>query len=112
MTSHNWFPASSFGNNSLAFNDSNNSVERGNADFLLQAARPMNLDFFDFIASTQAEVNSLVGIRTVAPAGENIGALANAPCRHKHLRPNCVSRTLWPADQAKRNPVIVVFHHV
>src|SRR5215470_13372486 len=72
-------------------------VHGGNLDGLLGSAGPVNLDTLDFVGRAKTKMQTLVGAGGVAAPTEDIGALANAARRDKHLCADRVARALWPS---------------
>src|ERR1700682_2264617 len=97
---------------SFAFFHRIDAVDGGNRDLFFCTARPVNLHPVHFRCRPKAEMQALVGTRCIAPAAEELSALARASCRDKYLGANRITGTLGTSQQPERDPVIRILNDV
>src|SRR5712692_3924140 len=94
------FPASvSRRDDSFAFLHRIDAVDGGNRNFFFCSARPVNLHPVYFRCRSEAEVQTLIGTRSIASAAEDVPALPSPSCRNKYLCSNRITGTLGASQQ-------------
>src|SRR5215472_4761002 len=102
----------SFLRHARSLNHREDTVDGGNRDLLFGSAGPVNLDLLHLGPSSQTEVYSLVGIRSVTAAAENVHPLPYPARGHIDFGSDRVSRAFRSPDQLQFQPVVRVLHHI
>src|SRR6267154_6307687 len=84
---------------SFAFVHRIDAIDSGNRDLFFSAARPMNLHPVHFRCRSKAEVQTLIGTRSIASAAKDLPALPRASRGDKYLSSNRITRTLGTSRQ-------------
>src|SRR5258708_1055234 len=92
-------PTLSRRDDSFAFFHRIDAVDSGNRDLFSSAARPMNLHPVHFRCCSKAEVQTLIGTRSIASATEDVPALPRSSLGDKYLGANGITRTLGTSLQ-------------
>src|SRR6266446_1689687 len=79
---------------SFAFFYRIDAVDGGNRDLFFCAARPVNLHPVHFRCRSKAEVQALIGTRSIASAAEDVPALPRASCCDKNFGADRITGTL------------------
>src|ERR1700716_3956639 len=86
----------------LAFRNDEDAVCRRQGDLFLQSVGPEDLQFVDFGAGTQAEVNPGIGAGAVAAAGEDVDSLADTAGGEEDLGADGVAGRLAAGYRRRR----------